>query len=88
MALDSRTETKKVNVEFSYVSFFLRLLYTDMVPSGGLEILFSNRRSYQIKIPNHQSNGNPTNINDLVQYLCDHLMTDHRKELFMASGTV
>jgi Urm1 (Ubiquitin related modifier) len=60
---------------------------------GGLELLFSNQRSIKINIPSfsHQdlndSEEKPTNINHLIHWLKEHLLTE-RAELFIENGTV
>ncbi|KAG8532051.1 uncharacterized protein KY384_003688 [Bacidia gigantensis] len=56
--------------------------------SGGLEILFSNIRKHTLSVPKVQKNGKPVNIAFLVHYLCDNLMRDPRKEMFVLDGTV
>ncbi|SLM35763.1 ubiquitin-like modifier 1 [Lasallia pustulata] len=56
--------------------------------SGGLELLFSNQRKHQISLPTKDEDGQTANVAFLVQYLCQHLMKDRRKELFVMGGTV
>lgn len=69
--------------------------------SGGLELLFSNKRSHRLEIssvvPNDNSttnNGEPeqtktksADVTYLMYYLRDHLLKE-RVELFMEAGTV
>ena len=55
---------------------------------GGLELLFSNRRKHQIALPNTDENGQPANLAFLVRYLCENLLVDRRKEMFVVEGTV
>ena len=55
---------------------------------GGLEILFSNERKHKISLPMKDASGGATNIAYLVRYLCDNLMKDPRKELFLLDGSV
>jgi hypothetical protein len=51
-------------------------------------MLFSNKRKYELSIPiTEQSGPNPT-VQYLVQYLCDNLMKDPRKELFVLDDSV
>ena len=67
---------------------------------GGLELLFSNKRSHRITLPASVSANNFTNttnpvtepkktvdITYLIHYLKDHLLQE-RVELFMEKGTV
>ena len=56
--------------------------------SGGLELLFSNRRKHQVALPNIDENGQPAKLAFLVRYLCENLMVDRRKEMFVVEGTV
>ena len=56
--------------------------------SGGLELLFSNQRKHQISLPAKDEDGQTANVAFLVQFLCQHLMKDRRKELFVMDGTV
>lgn len=67
---------------------------------GGLELLFSNKRSYRLTLPAAVPNNNNTDITNisveptkpidityLMYYLKDHLLKE-RVELFMEKGTV
>ncbi|KAI9741873.1 MAG: Ubiquitin- modifier 1 [Cirrosporium novae-zelandiae] len=56
--------------------------------TGGLEMLFSNERKHKIALPAADKDGKPSNIAFLVRYLCENLMTDARKELFVMDNTV
>ncbi|PGH13180.1 hypothetical protein AJ80_06426 [Polytolypa hystricis UAMH7299] len=56
--------------------------------SGGLEILFSNKRKHKFSIPSKNGSGAATDISDLVRYLCDNVMEDERKELFLLDDSV
>ncbi|KAF2140510.1 uncharacterized protein K452DRAFT_288595 [Aplosporella prunicola CBS 121167] len=56
--------------------------------TGGLEMLFSNQRKHNIPLPDKDESGSPANIAFLVRYLCEHIMEDHRKELFVLDDTV
>ncbi|EON63992.1 ubiquitin-like modifier 1 [Coniosporium apollinis CBS 100218] len=56
--------------------------------TGGLEMLFSNRRKHQITLPVRDENDAAANIAYLVRYLCQNVMRDHRKELFVLDDTV
>lgn len=71
--------------------------------SGGLELLFSNQRSYRLAIPAVVSSDNttsplsgsdtspestkPADVAYLIHHLRDHLLKE-RAELFMEKGTV
>lgn len=69
---DSETDKINITVEFT----------------GGLELLFSNERKHAIAMPSKRENGGASNIASLVDYLCQHLMKDPRKELFVLDGSV
>lgn len=56
--------------------------------SGGLEMLFDNKRKLSITVPVKSKDGGNTNIADLVRHLCENIMKDPRKELFILDGTV
>ncbi|KAI9850117.1 MAG: Ubiquitin- modifier 1 [Thelocarpon superellum] len=56
--------------------------------AGGLEMLFSNKRRHELSIPDVNDDGTPTNVALLVDFLCDHVMRDPRKELFVLDGSV
>lgn len=56
--------------------------------TGGLEILFSSQKIHHIKLPSIDENRSPSNIAYLVRHLCQNLMKDHRKELFVLDDTV
>jgi ubiquitin related modifier 1 len=53
-----------------------------------LELLFSNERKHKLSLPAKDGTGASPNVGFLVQYLCDNLMKDERKELFLLDGTV
>jgi ubiquitin related modifier 1 len=56
--------------------------------SGGLEMLFGNQKKYSITLPAKDESGAPANVAFLVRYLCDKLMKDPRKELFILDDAV
>ncbi|KAH8689690.1 ubiquitin-related modifier 1 [Talaromyces proteolyticus] len=56
--------------------------------TGGLEILFENKRKLQLSIPAKREDGTPTNISWLIHYLVEHEMRDKRKELFVLEDHV
>ncbi|KAI5284427.1 Ubiquitin- modifier 1 [Ascosphaera aggregata] len=56
--------------------------------TGGLEMLFSNERRHKISLPSLNESGEPSDIAFLVRYLCDNVMKDPRKELFLLDGSV
>jgi ubiquitin related modifier 1 len=51
-------------------------------------MLFSNERKLSLTIPTKDDNGSRSNIAFLVRYLCDTVMKDPRKELFVLDDTV
>jgi len=56
--------------------------------SGGLEILFANQKKCSLAMPSQDETGKPANVAFLVRHLCDKVMKDARKELFVLDGTV
>ncbi|MCJ1242075.1 Ubiquitin- modifier 1 [Varicellaria rhodocarpa] len=56
--------------------------------TGGLEILFSNQRKHRLAVPVNDEQGQPVNMAFLVSYLCQNVMKDRRKEMFVIDGTV
>ena len=55
---------------------------------GGLEMLFSDERKHKISIPAQDSRGNAVTVGWLVNYLCEEVMKDPRKEMFVLDGHV
>ena len=51
-------------------------------------MLFSNQRKLSLTIPVKDENGTRSNIAFLVRHLCDAVMKDPRKELFVLDDTV
>ncbi|CBX98560.1 Ubiquitin- modifier 1 [Plenodomus lingam] len=56
--------------------------------SGGLEMLFANQKRHTLAMPTQDEAGKPANIAFLVRHLCDKVMKDPRKDLFVLDGTV
>lgn len=56
--------------------------------SGGLEILFGNQKKRSLSLPAKDESGQPANIAFLVRHLCNKVMQDPRKELFILDDTV
>ncbi|KAK2811850.1 Ubiquitin- modifier 1 [Emmonsiellopsis sp. PD_5] len=57
--------------------------------TGGLELLFSNERTHTISLPSTDAaSGSPSTISSLVTYLCENVMKDSRRELFVLDGSV
>lgn len=46
-------------------------------------MLFSDRRHHTITIPAHSSDGKPVTIAHLIHHLCEDVMKDSRKEMFV-----
>lgn len=59
-----------------------------MAHSGGLELLFDNQKKYALEIPRQDESGLPSNVAFLVRYLCDKVMKDPRKDMFVLDDTV
>lgn len=56
--------------------------------SGGLEMLFDNETKHKVTIPSKNTDESPSTIASLIRYLCDHVMRDSRKELFVLDGSM
>ncbi|KAL5114009.1 Ubiquitin-related modifier 1 [Pleosporales sp. CAS-2024a] len=56
--------------------------------TGGLEMLFGNQKNYSLSVPAKDEQNAPANVAFLVRYLCDQVMKDARKELFVLDDTV
>ncbi|RMZ87221.1 hypothetical protein DV736_g5552, partial [Chaetothyriales sp. CBS 134916] len=56
--------------------------------SGGLEILFNNKAKHSVSIPAKSAAGTRTTVGDLINFVCQHLLTDPRKELFVLDGAI
>lgn len=54
--------------------------------SGGLEMLFDNETKHKITMPSKEADGSAVTIASLIRYLCDNVMRDSRKELFVLEG--
>ena len=65
------TTTKSVRVEFG----------------GGLELLFSKKKSHKVDIPTTTAEDKPTDMKYLILWLKDHLLTE-REEFFLDGNTV
>lgn len=46
-------------------------------------MLFSDQRQHSVVLPAMDKAGQPSNIGYLIDHLCEHLMNDTRKELFI-----
>jgi Urm1 (Ubiquitin related modifier) len=51
-------------------------------------MLFNNTNKHKVLLPSEDDDGFPANINFLVHYLCNNIMVDSRKELFVVDGSV
>jgi ubiquitin related modifier 1 len=67
---------------------YLEYRLTHSIYSGGLEMLFENKNKHNITISAKDKRGSPIDIKFLVHYLCDNLMRDSRKELFVVDESV
>jgi ubiquitin related modifier 1 len=76
-----------ITIEFT-LGTHTRHHYLANCNSGGLEILFGNQKKFSITVPAKDESGAPANVAFLVRYLCDKLMKDPRKELFVLDDTV
>ncbi|KAI7900987.1 ubiquitin-related modifier 1 [Cokeromyces recurvatus] len=55
--------------------------------SGGMELLFQNVNKHTINFPTTNSSGQPSNLQDLIFYIRDNMMTE-KKDLFVEKDTV
>jgi hypothetical protein len=46
-------------------------------------MLFSDQKRYSISLPATDKDGKPSNVAYLIEYLCEEIMKDTRKELFV-----
>ncbi|KAF5628205.1 ubiquitin-like modifier 1 [Fusarium tjaetaba] len=58
-------------------------LNIDVEFSGGLEMLFSNKRQHALTIPAADQDGKPVDIAYLIDHLCQNVMDDSRRDLFV-----
>ena len=87
------SDTIPIVVQFSYVTqftnplnYFINLWESN---SGGLELMFSNKATPEIKLPSQiPGTSEPSDIRYLLKYLCDKFMTDARKELFVVDDSM
>lgn len=77
-----------IKIEFSFVACTTSAIIPLTAPSGGLEILFGNQKKYTLSVPTQDESGAPANVAFLVRYLCETVMKDPRKELFVLDDTV
>ncbi|KAK5119044.1 Ubiquitin- modifier 1 [Meristemomyces frigidus] len=56
--------------------------------TGGLELLFSNQRKHKVTIPSKDEAGQPANVAFLILWLCENLIKDSRKEMFLLDDSV
>ncbi|GAO17164.1 uncharacterized protein UV8b_02731 [Ustilaginoidea virens] len=51
--------------------------------SGGLEMLFADQQHHSLKVPSKDEHGQPANLAFLIHHICENVMKDTRKELFI-----
>ena len=51
-------------------------------------MLFSNERKHKVSVPATQPDGSPSTVAFLITWLCDNLMKDPRKEMFVLDDSV
>lgn len=51
-------------------------------------MLFSDQKKHEITVPSQDKDKQPSTIKFLVNYLCEKLMKDPRKELFVLDDSV
>lgn len=79
-----------VTVEFLYVDLVHILVDVALLihSSGGLDALFSNQRKINLFLPARNEMGQPADMNFLIGHLCEHHLTDHRKDFFVLDNTM
>ena len=56
--------------------------------SGGLELLFSNQRKHNLSLPVVDEQSRAATMDFLVRYLCQYVMKDSKKDMFVVDGAV
>ena len=51
-------------------------------------MLFSDQRKHKISVPATDEGDQPSNVAFLIQWLCQNLMKDPRKEMFVLDDSV
>jgi len=51
-------------------------------------MLFQDERKHRLVVPAKDSKGNAVTVGWLVDYLCEEIMKDNRKEMFVLDGHV
>lgn len=54
---------------------------------GGMELLFSNQRSHDVRLPAEKPSGEPADVEYLIQYMRDNMLKE-REELFIEGDSV
>lgn len=86
LCLDPRFQRVSSLHSLRSLCFFLVILFTELTLwhcSGGLEMLFSNKRQHALTIPAADQDGKPVDIAYLIDHLCQNVMDDSRKDLFV-----
>ena len=88
--MSSEDQFVTVHVEFTSVAALdhKERGYLSNSTSGGLELLFSNKREHAVSLPSTDIKGDATNMASLIRYLCENLMSDRRMEMFVIDGAV
>lgn len=61
---------------------------TNTISRGGLEMLFADQRKHTLTVSAKDEEGKPVTVGWLVNYLCEKVMKDSRKEMFVLDGHV
>ena len=51
-------------------------------------MLFSDQKIHKLPVPSKDTKGEAVTVGWLVNYLCDEIMQDSRKDMFMLDGHV
>ena len=51
-------------------------------------MLFSNITEHKVQVPTKNEGGKLFTVADLIPWICQHLMKDSRKELFVLDGNI
>ncbi|EFW99756.1 ubiquitin related modifier 1 [Grosmannia clavigera kw1407] len=54
--------------------------------TGGLEMLFADQRRHEVSLAARDAASQPATVSSLIDHLCDEVMQDGRKDLFVLDG--
>ena len=69
-------------------TYVLAVGVTNAISRGGLEMLFADQRKHTLSVPAKDADGEPVTVGWLVNYLCERVMRDSRRDMFVLDGHV